>query len=135
MQRRYRATFLPFVLGAAIASGACVAVAAGGGAAAAVHLSDRGAESLVSAKVEKAEDAARKAFTEFNITETKAKTETGDGKDKRILEGAAPDREITVTITREGEGSKIEVVAKKSAVTWDKDYAKAILQRVITLAS
>ncbi len=45
--------------------------------------------------MDKAEEAARKAFTEFNITETKV---------------------------------------RKSAVTWDKDYAKAILQRVITLA-
>jgi hypothetical protein len=135
MQRNYRATLLPLILGAAVAGGGCAAAAVGAGAAAAVHLSDRGAESLVTANVAKSEDAARKAFTEFNITETKARTETGDGKDKRVLEGTAPDREITVTISGEGDGSKIEVVAKKSAVTWDKDYAKAILQRVITLAS
>jgi hypothetical protein len=134
MKPRFRLTFLPLLLAAATAAGGCVAVAAGAGAAAAVHMSDRGAESLVSADVVKAEDAARKAFAEFSITETKARTETGSGTDKRVLEGTAPDREITITISADGDRSKVEVVARKSAVTWDKDYAKAILQRVITLA-
>lgn len=134
MESKRRLTLIPIALGLALAGGGCVVAAAGAGAAAAVHLSDRGAESLVKASVDKTEEAARKAFTEFNITETKVRTETGSGQNKRILEGAAPDREITVTISTEGDGSKVEVVARKSAVTWDKDYAKAILQRVITLA-
>ena len=123
------------IAGAALSAGCAAAVGAGAGAAAAIHLSDRGVESLVRANVDKAQEAARKAFGEFNITETKVKTETESGRNKRILEGTAPDREITVTITTEGDGSKVEVVARKSAVTWDKDYAKAILQRVISLAA
>ena len=135
MTRRHRLTLLPLALAGLVATGGCIAVGAGAGAAAAVHLSERGAESIVPANVEKAQEAARKAFSEFSITETKSKTENEAGRDKRIIEGTAPNREVTITISTEGDGSKVEVVARKSAVTWDKDYAKAILQRVINLAS
>src|SRR6185295_12185093 len=87
------------IAGAALSAGCAAAVGAGAGAAAAVHLSDRGAESMVNANVDKTQEAARKAFGEFNITETKVRTETESGRNKRVLEGTAPDREVTITIT------------------------------------
>jgi hypothetical protein len=31
----------------------------------------------------------------------------------------------------EGSSTRVEVVASKSAVTWDKDMAKNILQRIV----
>ncbi len=131
-----RLTILPLVASLLVGAGACVAAAAGAaaGAAGAVYYSERGAESIVSASVEKTAEATRKAFKEFNITETKARSEREAGKITQVIEGTTPDREVTVTIATEGTGSKVEVVAQKSAVTWDKDFAKAILQRVVSLA-
>ncbi|MEO8294887.1 MAG: hypothetical protein ABI613_05165 [Gemmatimonadota bacterium] len=46
-----------------------------------------------------------------------------------------PDREITITLTTEGTGTRVEVIASISAVTWDKDLAKKVLERVIENAT
>ena len=119
------------ILTLAAGTGGCVVAAAGAGAAAAVHLSDRGAETLISADVPKTESATRKAFGDLGITETKARSESSGDSEKRILDGTSPDREITVTISKDGDRSRVEVVAKKSAVTWDKDYAREIIQKII----
>jgi hypothetical protein len=125
-----------FAIALILGGGACVAAAAGAaGAVGGVYYSDRGAESVVKASVERTVEATRQAFKELNIGETKASNEQKGAKAKSVLEGKTPDREVTVSITTEGEGSKVEVVARKSAVTWDKDFAKTILQRVVALAS
>jgi hypothetical protein len=126
---------LPLAAGLLIGAGACAAAAVGAaGAASAVYYNDRGAESIVSPPVEKTAETVRKAFKEFKITETKARSEQEAGKTKEVIEGTAPDRDVKVTIAAEGNGSKVEVVARKSAVTWDKDFARAILERVVSLA-
>jgi hypothetical protein len=130
-----RLTVLPLVASLLLGAGACAAAAVGAaGAAGATYYSDRGAESIVAASVAETAEATRKAFEEFNVTETKARSDQGDGKATRVIEGETPDREVTATITTEGSGSKVEIVARKSAVTWDKDLAKAILERVVALA-
>ena len=133
---KYPNRLIPVSLALALAAGGagCVVAAAGAGAAAAVHLSDRGAETLISADVPKTEAAARKAFTDLGISETKTRSESSGDSEKRILDGTSPDREITVTISKDGDRSKVEVVARKSAVTWDKDYAREIIQKIISNA-
>jgi hypothetical protein len=130
-----RLKILPLAASLLIGAGACAAAAAGAaGAVGAVYYSERGAESMVNAPVEKTGDAARTAFKEFKITETKTRSEQEAGKTRQVIEGTMPGREVTVTIAAEGNGSKVEVVARKSPVTWDKDFAKAILERVVSLA-
>jgi hypothetical protein len=130
-----RLTILPLAAGLLVGAGACAAAAAGAaGAAGAVYYSERGAESIVNAPVEKTAEAVRKTFTELNITETKTRSEQKTGDATEVLEGTTPDREVKVTIAAaEGGTSKVDVVARKSAVTWDKDFAKAILERVVSL--
>jgi hypothetical protein len=130
-----RLTTLPLIAGLLIWAGACAAAAAGAaGAVGAVYYNERGAESMVNAPVKKTGDAARTAFKEFKITETKTRSEQEAGKTRQVIEGTMADREVTVTIAAEENGSKVEVVARKSPVTWDKDFAKAILERVVSLA-
>jgi len=116
--------------GAFVVSG-CVAVAAGAGAGGAIYLSDRGVESVVKADVSHTEAAARKAFQDLGISENKVKTEQDAGIEKRQLEGSTSDREVTVTIRSEGNGAHVEVIAKKSSVTWDKDFAKRVMEKIV----
>jgi len=119
------------LLGGALVLSGCVAVAAGAGAGGAIYLSDRGVESVVNASVDKTQAATREAFRNLSITESKAKTEQEAGVEKRALEGTTSDREVTVTIKSQGNGAHVEVVARKSAVTWDKDFARKLLEKII----
>ena len=111
--------------------GGCVAAAAGAGAAGAIYVIDRGAETSLLAPVPTVEASAKRVFGEMGIKETKTSTEQEGGGEKRIIEGTLDDREISVNIETAGTGSKVVVVAKKSAVTWDKDLAKSILERIV----
>jgi hypothetical protein len=116
----------------ALAAGAGVSgclFAAGAGAAGAIYYTDRGAESLVKGSVDQAFDAAVATFGELGIKETKRSSEDN----KRALEGkdSTGEREMSVTIERDDESTKVQVVAKKSAVTWDKDYAKMVLEKIV----
>jgi len=111
-------------------SSGCVAAAAGG-VGAGVYYSDRGAESLVSAPIDKVFEASRQTFQELSITETKTSSESEGGSAERQLKGTGNDRDITVTLRTEGSSTKVEVVANKSAVTWDKDLAKRILEKIV----
>jgi hypothetical protein len=113
-----------------VASSGCVAAAAGG-LGAGIYYSDRGAQSLVVAPIDKVFGAAQQTFQELGITETKNSTDTGDGTTERQLKGTGNDRDVTVTLKTEGSSTRVEVVASKSAVTWDKDLAKSILEKIV----
>jgi hypothetical protein len=69
----------------------------------------------------------------LKIRQTKTNTQQdADGKAKQELDGATSDRDISVTLKSEGQSStRVQVVAKKSAVTWDKDFARAILDKIV----
>jgi hypothetical protein len=111
--------------------GGCVAAAAGAGAAGAIYVVERGVESTIPANVTTSELAAKRAFREMGIAETRSRMEQEGGTEMRIIDGRIDDREIQVTIETAGTGSKVVVVARKSAVTWDKDLARSIMERII----
>jgi len=115
--------------GTALACG-CLLAAAGAGAGGAVYVSERGVESTLAASPDRALVAARAAFQAYDIRETKTSSEQEGAVSKRTLEGASSDREVTVSIRTEGNGSRVVVVAAKTKVTWDKDFARAILERI-----
>lgn len=125
-----RIRVLMFTCGA-LAAGGCVAAAAGAGAAGAIYVIDRGVETSLLATVPTVEASARRVFGEMGIKETKTGTTQEGGGEKRVLEGALDDREISVNIETAGTGSKVVVVARKTAVTWDKDLARSILERIV----
>ena len=118
----------------ALASGGCLAAAAGAGAAGGIYVTDRGAESTVTAPVARTYDATRAAFRSLDITETKSSTEQDGAIEKRSLEGKTDDRDVTVNLRTEGSGTRVDVLVKKTAVTWDKDFARRILNKVVELA-
>lgn len=115
--------------------GGCLFAAAGAGAGGGIYFSDRGVGSVVTAPVAKASTATEQAFQQLGINQKKSSTETEGNTDKRELQGSTSDRDVTVSIQTEGSGSRINVVAKKSPVTWDKDFAKTILERIVKLCT
>jgi membrane-bound ClpP family serine protease len=111
--------------------GGCFLAAAGAGAGGAIYVTDRGAEAQVATPVTQTLEAARAAFQEYGITETKSSTEQDGATEKRSLEGKTDDREVGVELRTEGSGTHVNVVVKKTAVTWDKDFAKKILNKIV----
>jgi hypothetical protein len=118
-----------------LALGGCLFAAAGAGAGGGIYFNDRGVGSVVTAPVAKTSSAAQQAFQEMGIDQKKTSTEQEGAKDKREIDGSTADRDVSVTIQTEGTGSRIQVVVRKSAVTWDKDFARTILQRIVALSS
>ena len=117
-------------LAALLMTSGCVAAAAGG-LGAGIYYSDRGAESLVAAPIDQVFAASRQTFQELSITETRTSSESDQNSVERQLKGTGNDRDVTVTLKTEGSSTRVEVVASKSAVTWDKDLAKQILERIV----
>ena len=112
----------------------CILAAGAAGAGGAVYVTDRGAEAQIAAPVPRAFDAARQAFQEYSITETKTGSSQEGATEKRSLEGKTSDRDVEVELRTEGTGTHVAVVVKKTAVTWDKDFAKKILNKIVEQA-
>jgi len=125
---RYLTAGMLAILPAALSG--CILAAAGAGAGGAIYVTERGAEAQVAAPVAATFDATRRVFQELGITETRAINESG-ATEKRTLEGTKDDREIAVNLRTEGSGAHVDVVVKKTAVTWDKDFAKQILNKIV----
>ncbi len=125
----------PLVAIAVLASTGCFLAAAGAGAGGGIYFTQRGVESVVAAPVERASAATEQTFRQLEIRQTKTAAEQEVGQDKREIGGATTDREITVTLTSAAQGStRVQVVARKSAVTWDKDFARTILEKIVALS-
>jgi hypothetical protein len=118
---------------AVLATSGCLFAAAGAGAGGGIYYSGRGVESIVTTPVERTYSAAEQAFEQLGIQRTKTSAEQEGASDRREINGASADREVTVTLRTEGSGTKIQVVARTSAVTWDKDFARTILARIVAL--
>jgi hypothetical protein len=113
-------------------AGACVVAAAGAGAGGGIYFTQRGVESVVTASVDQAAAATKRAFDELAIRQTKVQTEqTENGGLKQETDGTAGDRDVGVTIISEQKNTRVQVVVKKSAVTWDKDFARRILDKIV----
>jgi hypothetical protein len=121
----------------------CWAAAAGAGAAAGtaagIYYSDRGAESMVSAPFDQVVAAAERALPEMGVSVDKANAnaDVEENESEAKLQGKRNDGEgeVEVVVKREqGESVKVEVVAKKSEITWDKDFAGKVLERIVQYA-
>jgi hypothetical protein len=110
----------------------CLLAAAGAGAGGAIYVTERGAEAVIPAALDLAATATQQAFEQLKIHATKSAREPGEGGEQRQFDGTARDRDVSVTLKPEGNGStRVQVVAKTSAVTWDKDFARTILDKIV----
>ena len=123
---------LSLVLAASpLAAGGCFLVAAGAGAAGAIAYTNRGATSVVSGTVDQVFERAVAAFQQAGITPTGRSTE--ENGTLRKLIGTKGEYEVTAELNRSTESTtKVEITAKKSAVEYDKELAKDILNRMLT---
>ena len=115
---------------------ACVVAAAGAGAGGGVYLTTRGVESIVTASLDEVSNSTERAFDALDIDRTGV--EIDDEDERRVYRGepsgGGPD--ITVTLRTEDSGAvKVEVTARRGPVTWDKEYARTILERIVSGAS
>jgi len=118
--------------GVALLVAGCFLAAAGAGAGGAIYVTERGVEAVVPASVDRASSATRQAFDQLKIHQTKSESEEREGVEQRHVEGSVRDRDVSVTLKPEGTGSaRVQVVAKTSAVTWDKDFARTILDEIV----
>lgn len=130
MSRRARFV-LPFValLGTS-ALGGCFLLAAGAGAAGAIAYTNRGASSSIAGSVDATFNRATAAFSAMGITETGRSTD--DSGATRRLTGKQGDTEVNVEMKRESNDvTKVEVVAARNTVDFDKDLAKRVLDRIM----
>jgi hypothetical protein len=128
----FRSVVVLLALGAAALGGqACVpAAAAGAGAASAVYLTSRGAKAQVKGSTQEVEADSRKVLSEQAVQITDEKIENSGAH--RELQGKKGDLDVTVTIDRKDDKtSDVEVSARRSAVTWDKDYARSLLSSIV----
>ncbi|HTD71071.1 MAG TPA: DUF3568 family protein [Gemmatimonadales bacterium] len=116
---------------AALLLAGCVVAAAGAGAGGGLYFTQRGVESVVPATVERAA-ATNQAFDQLKVRQMKSQVEQGEDGEKREIEGTAGDREVSVTLKAEGtNATHVQVVAKRTAVTWDKDFARSVLDKIV----
>lgn len=114
----------------AAAAPACVAAAAAG-AGGALYVTSRGAESLVQGQPSQVAPRVTAAFAEFQIQQTGNSTENGG--DKQEFKGTKGDLEVTVSLERKSPTTtNVEVTARKNLAEWDKDFAKQVLQKIVT---
>jgi hypothetical protein len=109
---------------------ACLA-AAGAGLGAGIYLSDRGAESLVDAPIEKAFEASRVVFSDMGMTDVETRGEQSGSSEERQISGKRGDKNVKVTLRTEGESTRVEVVASEDMVVWDKDRAREVLEKIV----
>ena len=130
MQSRRLVLRFMLVMSALSATG-CFLVAAGAGAAGAIAYTNRGATSVVAGTVNQLFDRASAAFQQAGITETGRSTENS-GQQRKLI-GTKGEYEVTAELNRSTDSTtKVEITARKSAVEYDKEMAKDILNRILT---
>lgn len=109
----------------------CLLAAGGAAAGSGIYLTTRGAEGVVHGDLRELTDASRTVFQELGVR-YKGQRDQDDGG--REVYGATDDGDVTVDLDRRTDNAtKVHVTVKKSAVTWDKDMARKILEEIQAL--
>lgn len=135
MRKRVERAVRGVLLGAVLAglAGCVAAVAAAGvaGAGAGVYLTTRGASSLAQGSLDALAERTLAAFRDAGVQRTA--TETQEDGSGRTYRGFADGMEITVELARESATvTRATVYARRSTVEWDREYARGLLQRIVT---
>jgi len=107
----------------------CIVAAAGAGAAAGIHVTSQGAEALVEAGIANTATAVRETFHELGIRQTGESTEQSGAE--REFKGEVDELDVTVKLQSRDGGTQVEVSARRSVASWDKDYARRVLGRIV----
>ena len=124
---------LPLVAATALVLNGCL-LAAASGVGGGIYFTNQGVESIVPGGVEAVAAATERAFEHFDLARTELQIDD-DGQMLRGRPSEGGDPEVTVTIRGEGESSvRVEVKARNSLVTWDRDYAGQVMEKIVEYA-
>jgi hypothetical protein len=126
------AILFALALGAGAAQGCAAAVVgAGAGIAGTAYFTSRGVGSTVYGSVDNLATRTQIAMSQMDIPVTETKSENG-GK-TREYKGTKGDLDVTVSLSyNDDKTTKVEVDARRNLVTWDKDYAKTLMDRIVS---
>ncbi|MFQ5746769.1 MAG: DUF3568 family protein [Gemmatimonadota bacterium] len=125
-----RTLVLGLVPFSAVASG-CL-LAAGAAAGSGVYFTTRGAGAIVQGNVGEVTGSTAAAFENLGI-EARGRKDTDDARE---IYGVSGDDDVTVELKKETDrATRVEVRVRKSSVTWDKDFARKILDEIDRLRS
>lgn len=131
VRRGVRGVLAAALLAGSVGCVAAVAAAAGAGAGAGIYLTTRGASSLVDGSLDAVAERTLAAFRETGVQRTA--TETQEDGSGRTYRGFAEGMEVSVELARDGGAvTRVTVHAKRSTVEWDREYARRLLQRIVT---
>lgn len=126
-----RRPLLALLAAAALSSG-CLLAAGGAAAGGGIYYTSRGAEAVLHGDVPAVTEAAREAFGKMGVADNGYRD--SDGGEQREVFGETDDGDVTVTLSpRTENATKVEVRVKTSAITWDKEMARSILEEIRTL--
>jgi len=107
----------------------CAAAAVGAGAAAGIHLTSQGAEGMASESVSAVATRTRSVLAEEGIT--LRATENEEGGTEMEYRGSKGDMQVHVKLEgRDGGGTLVRTSARTGTASWDKDYARTLVQRI-----
>lgn len=109
---------------------ACVAAAAGAGAAGGVYLTSRGAESLVEAPVNEVANRAESVMGEMQIV--KDAESTKQSGEQRELKGKKGNLAVTIRMQQQtSTTTKVTVFARENELKWNKNFAQDVLTKIV----
>lgn len=129
--RDVRTALRAFLLVSLVGLAGCLAAAAAG-AGGAMVLTGHTAEAIVDRPVDDVARVAEEVMADEDIEVIDTRTE--DRGAKRVYEGDRGDLDVTVTIERDDEATKVGVEAQRNAARWDDDYARSLLAKIIERA-
>lgn len=113
----------------------CLLAAAGAGAGGGIYFTERGVESVVAVSMDRAASATRQTLDELKVRQTKSASEQRQDGEQREIDGTVGGRDVNVTLKAQGaNATRVQVVAKTSAVTWDKDFARTVVDKIVAYA-
>lgn len=104
-------------------------LAAGAGAGGAVFFSGHTAEAIVERSVADMANVAERVLSEEQVAISTTSSE--DSGATRTYEGKKGDLDVTVIVERVTGGAKVRVSARRGTTSWDDDYAKELLAKII----
>ncbi|MFQ5889672.1 MAG: DUF3568 family protein [Gemmatimonadota bacterium] len=124
-----RRTLALALLPITVAVSSCL-VAAGAAAGSGIYFTTRGVESIMQGSVDQVTGTVTQAFERLGVRHKGRR----DGDSGREIYGLSGGHDVTVELRREtAHATRVEVRVRKSAVAWDKEMAKRILEEIDSL--
>lgn len=110
----------------------CVAAAlgaAGAGVAAGVYLRDRSAIALVEGPLSAVDARTLGVLRALRVEVTETRS-AADGTRKEYR-GRTAELDVSVELEARGGATQVTATARRSAVEWDREYARTLVQRIV----